>query len=84
MTRSTTPGADGSYKAAVSSFLHNIYQRYALLGGTNALSSFETLDGSALVVLYDDMKLAFNDLMSQSLEAQVPDTVYIQSTTQIL
>jgi hypothetical protein len=38
----------------------------------------------SLVVLYDDMKLAFNGLLSQILAAEVSEEAYIELTLQVL
>ncbi|KAJ5478893.1 hypothetical protein N7530_004402 [Penicillium desertorum] len=75
--RKTTTPAKECYKTGVRDLLYKIHKRYTLLCGSERDEN--------LLVLYDDMKLAFNGLMSRILVAQeVPEESYVELTLQVL
>ncbi|EAW24495.1 uncharacterized protein NFIA_040710 [Aspergillus fischeri NRRL 181] len=73
--------SEKSYRTAVNRLLIKIHDGYALLDKTSDMTKNER--DKALISLYDEMKLAFNDLLSHSLSSKVLDEVYIQFTAQI-
>ncbi|KAJ5959425.1 uncharacterized protein N7479_006575 [Penicillium vulpinum] len=81
ITRKRTTPAKESYKTGVRNLLYKIHKRYALLYSAIDVDTCER--DESLVVLYDDMKLAFNGLMSQILVAQASEEVYTELTLQV-
>ncbi|KAJ5845446.1 hypothetical protein N7534_009115 [Penicillium rubens] len=74
--RKTTTPAKECYETGVRDLLHNIHKRYTLLYGER---------DENLLVLYDDMKLAFNSLTSRILVAhEVSEGAYVDLILQVL
>ncbi|KAJ5237518.1 hypothetical protein N7489_007609 [Penicillium chrysogenum] len=74
--RKTTTPAKECYETGVRDLLYKIHKRYTLLYGER---------DENLLVLYDDMKLSFNGLLSRILVAQeVSEEAYVDRTLQVL